>query len=108
MMGLQNAIITKISRAEIRTTHVTGLVTDIGIGLGRLLYRHADTQQAAENRRRLRLHASLVFMFFAGGLTGALGFKHVGFRTCIVLALILMLLSVMPLLDDLRRRPRPA
>ena len=31
VMGLQNAIITKISRAEIRTTHVTGLVTDIGI-----------------------------------------------------------------------------
>src|SRR5436309_9534990 len=28
IMGLQNAVITKISRAEIRTTHVTGLVTD--------------------------------------------------------------------------------
>jgi hypothetical protein len=34
IMGLQNAVITKISRAEIRTTHVTGLVTDIGIELG--------------------------------------------------------------------------
>jgi uncharacterized membrane protein YoaK (UPF0700 family) len=30
-MGLQNAMITEISKAEIRTTHVTGLVTDIGI-----------------------------------------------------------------------------
>jgi Protein of unknown function (DUF1275). len=27
-------MITKISKAEIRTTHVTGLVTDIGIELG--------------------------------------------------------------------------
>ena len=36
-MGLQNAIITKISHAEIRTTHVTGIVTDIGIELGKLL-----------------------------------------------------------------------
>ena len=35
-MGLQNAIITKISHAEIRTTHVTGIVTDIGIELGKL------------------------------------------------------------------------
>ena len=33
IMGLQNAIITKISHAEIRTTHVTGLVTDLGIEL---------------------------------------------------------------------------
>lgn len=29
-MGMQNAIITKISSAQIRTTHVTGMVTDIG------------------------------------------------------------------------------
>jgi uncharacterized membrane protein YoaK (UPF0700 family) len=38
VMGLQNAIVTKISLAEIRTTHVTGLVTDIGIELGKLFY----------------------------------------------------------------------
>ena len=31
MMGLQNALITKISNAEIRTTHLTGMLTDIGI-----------------------------------------------------------------------------
>ena len=38
VMGLQNAIITKISKAEIRTTHMTGIVTDMGIEIGRLLY----------------------------------------------------------------------
>ncbi len=38
IMGLQNAIITKISKAEIRTTHMTGVITDLGIELGRLLY----------------------------------------------------------------------
>jgi hypothetical protein len=32
---------TKISKAEIRTTHVTGLVTDIGIELGKMLYWNA-------------------------------------------------------------------
>ena len=38
IMGLQNAMITKVSRSEIRTTHVTGMVTDIGIELGKLFY----------------------------------------------------------------------
>ena len=38
IMGLQNAVITKISHATIRTTHVTGLVTDLGIELGKLVY----------------------------------------------------------------------
>src|SRR5258705_144359 len=34
IMGLQNAVVSKLSLAEIRTTHVTGIVTDIGIELG--------------------------------------------------------------------------
>jgi uncharacterized membrane protein YoaK (UPF0700 family) len=38
IMGFQNAIITRISNAEIRTTHITGMVTDIGIELGKLMY----------------------------------------------------------------------
>jgi len=107
MMGLQNAIITKISRAEIRTTHVTGLVTDIGIAIGRLL--HAKQQPAvhpeeelAALRRRLSLHVSLVLHFFVGAVLGALGYKHVGFFVSIPLAGVLLLVSVFPVLDDIR------
>lgn len=109
MMGLQNAIITKISRAEIRTTHVTGLVTDVGIELGRLLYwrTHPSTPELRdENRQRLQLHASLVALFFVGGVVGALGFKHIGFLASLPLAFLLMLLSVVPLLDDMAGRWR--
>ena len=37
-MGLQNAVITKISGSVVRTTHLTGVITDLGIELGKLLY----------------------------------------------------------------------
>jgi uncharacterized membrane protein YoaK (UPF0700 family) len=37
-VGLQNAVISKLSNAEICNTHVTGVVTDIGIGLGKFVY----------------------------------------------------------------------
>src|ERR1700679_2965808 len=37
-MGLQNAMITKLSNAVIRTTHLTGMITDIGISFGRLAF----------------------------------------------------------------------
>ncbi len=52
IMGLQNAVITKISKARIRTTHVTGLVTDLGIELGKLLYvnRHPDLSPVRADR----------------------------------------------------------
>ena len=104
IMGLQNAVITKISRAEIRTTHVTGLVTDIGIELGKLLYVNArpDSAPVLANRQRLRIHSLLLASFFAGGLFGAFGFKYAGFVTTLPLAIALWVLSLRPLLHDLR------
>ena len=36
-MGLQNAIVTRISDARVRTTHISGMATDLGIELGCLL-----------------------------------------------------------------------
>lgn len=107
MMGLQNAIITKISRAEIRTTHVTGLVTDIGIGLGRLMHAwqmpsEHPSEELKAVRRRLSLHVSLVLLFFVGGVLGALGYKHVGFLASVPLAGLLLLISVVPVADDLK------
>jgi len=110
IMGLQNAVITKISRAEIRTTHVTGLVTDIGIELGKLLYLNApaDAAPVLANRQKLRIHILLVGCFFAGGLFGAFGFKYVGFATTVPLAIALWVLSLRPLLHDLRLRPAGA
>jgi len=108
IMGLQNAVITKISRAVIRTTHVTGLVTDLGIELGKLVYvnRFSDDTRVAADRRKLRLHALLIGMFFVGGLVGALGFKHIGYSMTIGLAAILVPISLRPFLDDLRIRYR--
>lgn len=111
VMGLQNAIITKISKAEIRTTHVTGLITDIGIELGKLAYRRtqfsASGGAARPDRAKLRLLASLLLMFMLGGLGGAFGFKHVGFVVTVPLAALLVVLAIVPVLDDVlaaRRR----
>ncbi|MGX6998480.1 YoaK family protein [Caballeronia sp. KNU42] len=106
VMGLQNAIITKISKAEIRTTHLTGIVTDIGIELGKLFYWNVSESgpgvtAVRADRSRLRLLASLLGMFFIGGLAGALGFKYVGFISTLPLSAMLVVLAVVPLLDDL-------
>ena len=111
IMGLQNAVITKISKAEIRTTHVTGLVTDLGIELGKMLYVNRSELSSVEpvraNRVKLRLHMILVSSFFIGALCGALGFKVLGYVTTLPLALTLLLLVWRPVLHDiLERRPR--
>ncbi len=104
IMGLQNAVITKISHAEIRTTHITGLLTDLGIELGKLFYINRRTREhlVEGNRKKIRLHLSLITSFFFGGVMGALGFKHIGFISTLPLAVFLILLVWRPVFNDAR------
>src|SRR5438876_2149157 len=51
-MGLQNATITKVSGAVIRTTHLTGVVTDMGLeGVQYLLWAWDKTRAGRPGRR---------------------------------------------------------
>lgn len=108
-MGLQNAIITKLSDAVIRTTHVTGMVTDIGIAVGRIVSgRRGGDIDIARELDTVRLLSALILLFFLGGVAGAIGFRHIGFRFALPLAAILMLLAGLPVADDVLRRERAA
>jgi len=49
------------------------------------------------------LYLGLLGAFMVGGLVGATGFKYVGFIWVVPLATLLLLLSLPPLVDDLRR-----
>jgi uncharacterized membrane protein YoaK (UPF0700 family) len=106
-MGLQNALITKISRAEIRTTHLTGLTTDMGIEIGKLLYWNRNLEgdgrvAVIANRRKLRVHATLIGSFMIGGIAGALGFNYTGFISTVPLALALAAISIAPVFNKPR------
>ncbi len=103
-MGLQNAVITKLSHAIIRTTHVTGMVTDTGILVGRWIFGRLVRSQpmSAADVLSLRLLSSLVLLFFVGGLAGAVGFERVGWIFLLPLAVVLGALAVVPVMDDLK------
>jgi len=68
--GLQNAMVSTYSGAVVRTTHLSGMFTDIGIFLGHALRRMPiDT-------RRLRLSCLVISGFFCGGIAGTVAFQH--------------------------------
>ena len=72
--GLQNAMTSTYSGAVVRTTHVTGLFTDLGIMLGlKLRGQSAD-------RRRILLYLILIGGFIGGGILGGLGYAHWHYR----------------------------
>lgn len=97
LMGVQNACITKISGARIRTTHVTGIVTDLGIEIGKLTYWNVNDRpgeaRVLADRAKMRLLAGLLAGFAVGGLVGAACFMRFGLGTCIPLALVLVVLA---------------
>ena len=105
IMGLQNAIITKISRAEIRTTHMTGVVTDLGIELGRLAYWNHGRgrgEPVIADRDRLSILAAILALFLAGGIAGAWLFKAIGYAAVLPIAGLLLAIAALPLAEDLR------
>lgn len=107
IMGLQNAVVTKLSNAVIRTTHMTGIVTDLGIELGKLLYWNradAASPRVIADRDRMRVLAGLLGAFVGGGLVGAYGFKRLGYGFTVPLAVVLTVVALVPLWDDWRRR----
>ena len=109
VMGLQNALVTKLSGGVVRTTHLTGTVIDLGIELGRLLYWNRDRDAprfVRADRDRIVVLAGLVAAFLGGAITGAFGFKLAGYVSTVPLAIVLVLLAVVPVMDDLRRAAR--
>lgn len=86
--GLQNAMATTYSGAVVRTTHLSGMFTDLGIGLGHLL-RGMPLQT-----RRLTLSGLIISGFLAGGILGAWGFRHLKYDALLIPATLTGLVGV--------------
>jgi uncharacterized membrane protein YoaK (UPF0700 family) len=92
LMGLQNAVITLISNARVRSTHVSGMSTDIGIGMGMLIdiVRGRDTPAASgAHRDKLALHVPAVLAFLLGGVLGVAVYDSIGIALLFVAATVL-------------------
>jgi uncharacterized membrane protein YoaK (UPF0700 family) len=72
--GLQNGMVSTYSGAAVRTTHVSGLFTDLGTMLGARLRGHPL------DRRKAVLYLLLIAGFIVGGSVGAVTFRAMGFH----------------------------
>ena len=80
--GLQNALATTYSGAIIRTTHVTGIVTDLGIMLGAIF------RGEALDKRKAKLFLFIILGFILGGTTGAVFYSMHEFYALFIPAFI--------------------
>ncbi|MBU2871791.1 YoaK family protein [Colwellia sp. E2M01] len=86
--GLQNALATTYSGAVIRTTHVTGIFTDLGIMLGAKL-----KGEKFDNRKAI-LFLLIITGFIIGGILGAYFFSFLHFNALLIPASICLLLAL--------------
>lgn len=80
--GLQNAMATTFSGAVVRTTHLSGMFTDLGIGLGHLL------RGLPLPMRRLTLSGLIISGFLGGGIIGAWLFLRFSYDALLAPALL--------------------
>lgn len=95
-LGLQNAAATKISEARVRTTHVTGMITDIGIELARKFFRAGNGPIALKphDPGKLLLHLHTVGAFLGGGVVGLVAYRVAGTALLFAASVILAALAL--------------
>nr|WP_294901217.1 YoaK family protein [uncultured Pedobacter sp.] len=99
-MGLQNAFVTKISNAVVRTTHLTGLFTDLGIDLSHLFFQKTEAQRE-KLKSAIKLRIYIISFFFTGGLTGGFLYSKLNMElNSLIFASAILLFSLF--YDDFR------
>lgn len=102
--GLQNATITSASGAVVRTTHLTGITTDLGIGLTRVLTKKKGDYVRRHEAKANIMRAGLIFFFVLGSYLGALLFMKIEYKGFLIPALISTALSILSFKARLKNR----
>jgi len=88
-MGLQNALVTKVSQSVVRTTHLTGIFTDLGIEFSQILFY----RRSLENyrlKKSIYLKLAIVAFFFAGGIVGGFTYYYLKLEVLYIACLCLV------------------
>ncbi len=88
-MGLQNSLVTSISKSVVRTTHLTGLFTDLGIEMSQFFfYTQPDQRQKLISSIRLRF--TIISFFFIGGVFSGFLYSKLQLHVLIIPSLLLI------------------
>lgn len=111
LMGLQNATVTRVSGAVVRTTHVTGMVTDLGIELADWFSSFRQKEDAEKHRKmqqRLWLHSQIIGCFIIGSGLGVYGYTYWPTGFLFIVAGILACLSLPGIMININRDTKDA
>ncbi|MBP2618113.1 YoaK family protein [Chryseobacterium jejuense] len=88
-MGLQNALVTRVSQSVVRTTHLTGLFTDLGIELSQLIF-HREKGKRIQLNKSIFLKLMIISCFFLGGIIGGFFYHQFQLKALLLPAALLL------------------
>lgn len=91
-MGLQNAMVSMVSGAVVRTSHLTGMFTDLGIELSAITVAKEEAKK--QLRQKITLRLVIISFFFIGGISGGYLFTYLSYSTFYIPVLILFVALV--------------
>lgn len=77
--GIQNGMMTTVSKSVIRTTHLTGITTDLGIGLIRILHQKKLNLTLDNERKANLMRIGIIIFFLIGSVIGGSVFLKSGY-----------------------------
>jgi uncharacterized membrane protein YoaK (UPF0700 family) len=77
--GIQNGTISTVSKSIVRTTHLTGITTDLGLGVVRLIFREKLKDHIKGEGQANLMRLGIIFSFVLGSVLGGFLFKEFGF-----------------------------
>ena len=87
-MGIQNAMVSHYRGAIIRTTHLTGVLTDLGLALGYWF------KGLASEPKKVRLHLLILFGFITGSTVAAGCYPYLQLNTLLLPAGVSLILTL--------------
>jgi uncharacterized membrane protein YoaK (UPF0700 family) len=89
-MGIQNSLVTKISLSTVRTTHLTGLFTDLGIEISQLFF-YKKLEERKKLKTSIYLRLSIITFFFIGCVLGGFMYQRIQLKTLLVASAFLLI-----------------
>lgn len=91
-MGLQNGLVASISNSAVKTTHLTGLTTDLGLLFSSFSKRENRQDQKLINKAKLL--SAILMSYMSGGIAAGVMFvplqNHVFYVACFVLLMVVI------------------
>lgn len=103
LMGIHNTNSTQLSDGRVRSTHITGTLTDAGIALGSLICSLKSTAKISTPRKIFYTHVITLFSFLSGGFAGILLYWAFGFKTMAAVGIFMVAVALVTILMTIQR-----